>query len=65
MDRIFGPAERRARTDLEVAMAEADGVINATTIGMTGHTAGSCVPAGLFGRPCGPQIAYTCPSRRS
>jgi shikimate dehydrogenase len=46
MDRLFGRAV--PGTNLEAAMAEADGVINATTIGMTGHTAGSCVPAGLF-----------------
>jgi shikimate dehydrogenase len=48
MDRLFGPGRAVPGTDLEAAMAEADGVINATTIGMTGHTAGSCVPADLF-----------------
>jgi shikimate dehydrogenase len=48
MDRLFGPGRAVPGTDLEAAMAEADGVINATTIGMTGHRAGSCVPADLF-----------------
>ena len=48
MDRLFGPGRAVPGTDLDAAMAEADGVINATTTGMTGHRAGSCVPAGLF-----------------
>ena len=48
MDRLFGPGRAVAGTDLAAAMARADGVINATTYGMTGHEAGSCIPAALL-----------------
>lgn len=45
MDALFGPGRAVAGTDLQAALAVADGVINATTFGMTGHQAGSCIPA--------------------
>lgn len=48
MDRLFGPGRAVRGTDLAASMASADGVINATTFGMTGHQAGSCVPAELL-----------------
>ena len=50
MTAIHGPGRALAGTgaDLAVAMANSDGVINATTRGMTGHEAGSSVPAELL-----------------
>ncbi|MDO5286522.1 MAG: shikimate dehydrogenase [Actinomycetia bacterium] len=48
MTELYGPGRAVAGTDLEAAMADSDGVINATTRGMTGHEAGSSVPAELL-----------------
>ena len=48
MDHLFGVGRAVRGTDLAASMAVADGVINATTFGMTGHQEGSCVPAELL-----------------
>ncbi|MFV0407207.1 MAG: shikimate dehydrogenase [Propioniciclava sp.] len=48
MNELFGADRARAGTDLAAAMGVADGVINATTFGMTGHQPGSVVPAELL-----------------
>ena len=48
MAALFGAGRVTAGTDLEAALADADGVINATTFGMTGHQPGSCIPADLL-----------------
>lgn len=48
MAHLFGPGHAVAGTDLAAATAGADGVINATTYGMTGHQAGSSIPAALL-----------------
>ncbi|QGF22360.1 shikimate dehydrogenase [Raineyella fluvialis] len=48
MGKLFGPQKVQLGTDLAAALASADGVINATTYGMTGHQEGSCVPAELL-----------------
>lgn len=48
MDGLFGPGRAVAGTDLAASLAEADGVINATTYGMKGHEEGSAIPAELL-----------------
>lgn len=57
MDGLFGPGRAVSGTDLAASLAVADGVINATTFGMTGHQPGSCIPAehlrpGLWAADC-------------
>ncbi|MFT3876693.1 MAG: shikimate dehydrogenase [Propioniciclava sp.] len=44
MNELFEGDRAVAGTDLQAALAQAEGVINATTIGMTGHEAGTSVP---------------------
>lgn len=44
MNALFEGERAVAGTDLQAAVAESEGVINATTIGMTGHEAGTSVP---------------------
>lgn len=44
MGELYSPDRVAVGTDLAGALEDADGVINATTFGMTGHQAGSCVP---------------------
>lgn len=48
MGELFGAERVAAGADLAAALASADGVINATTFGMTGHQPGSCVPTELL-----------------
>ncbi len=48
MTHLFGPGRVEVGTDLAAALRVADGVINATTIGMTGHEPGSAVPKELL-----------------
>lgn len=48
MGELYSPDRVRVGTDLAAAMADADGVINATTFGMTGHQPGSCIPPELL-----------------
>ena len=48
MTDLFGSGRAVPGGDLAAAMANCDGVINATTYGMTGHEPGSCFPAGLL-----------------
>jgi shikimate dehydrogenase len=45
MGELFSPDRVAAGSDLQASLADADGLINATTFGMTGHQTGSCVPA--------------------
>lgn len=45
MSALFGAGRVSAGTDLGAALAQADGVINATPVGMAGHEQGSSVPA--------------------
>ena len=47
LNRHFGPGRARAGTDLAASVAAADGVINATPIGMDGHP-GMPLPADLL-----------------
>lgn len=48
MGELFGSERVEAGSDLATALAVADGVINATPVGMTGHEAGSSIPASLL-----------------
>lgn len=48
MGELFGPERVVGGTDLAASLATADGLINATTYGMTGHQVGSCIPPELL-----------------
>lgn len=48
MAKLYGPERVAEGTDLVAALSTADGVINATTYGMTGHEEGSCIPKELL-----------------
>lgn len=48
MQDLFGAERVKAGTDLATSLARADGLINATTQGMTGHQPGSPVPKELL-----------------
>lgn len=44
MNGLFGGGRTVAGTDVPAAMGTADGLVHATTFGMTGHQPGTCVP---------------------
>lgn len=48
MTELYGPGRAASGTDLAAEIADADGVVNATTFGMTGHQEGSCIPKELL-----------------
>lgn len=48
MTELFGAGRALVGTDLAAALGAADGVVNATTFGMTGHQEGSCIPKELL-----------------